>query len=181
MKITINESEDIEDLEIVVNCKRVDENLLKMIDAIRAFDRKIKGTRDGKLFVLDVDAIYYFESVDKKTFIYLDKDVYESSLRLYELEEKFVDAIYYFESVDKKTFIYLDKDVYESSLRLYELEEKFVNTDFFRASKSTIINLSKIKVITPIFGGKLEVLLENNEKLVVSRQYVPLLKRKLNF
>lgn len=145
MKITINESEDIEDLEIVVNCKRVDENLLKMIAAIRAFDRKITGTRDGKLFVLDVDAIYYFESVDKKT------------------------------------FIYLDKDVYESSLRLYELEEKFVNTDFFRASKSTIINLSKIKVITPIFGGKLEVILENNEKLVVSRQYVPLLKRKLNF
>ena len=144
MKITINESEDIEDLEIVVNCKRVDENLLKMIAAIRAFDRKITATRDGKLFVLDVDAIYYFESVDKKT------------------------------------FIYLDKDVYESSLRLYELEEKFVNTDFFRASKSTI-NLSKIKVITPIFGGKLEVLLENNEKLVVSRQYVPLLKRKLNF
>ena len=145
MKITINESEDIEDLEIVVNCKRVDENLLKMIDAIRAFDRKIKGTRDGKLFVLDVDAIYYFESVDKKT------------------------------------FIYLDKDVYESSLRLYELEEKFVNTDFFRASKSTIINLTKIQVITPIFGGRLEVILENNEKLVVSRQYVPLLKRKLNF
>ncbi len=145
MKITINESEDIEDLEIVVNCKRVDENLLKMIAAIRAFDRKITGTRDGKLFVLDVDAIYYFESVDKKT------------------------------------FIYLDKDVYESSLRLYELEEKFVNTDFFRASKSTIINLSKIKVITPIFGGRLEVILENNEKLVVSRQYVPLLKRKLNF
>lgn len=145
MKITINESEDIEDLEIVVNCKRVDENLLKMIAAIRAFDRKITGTRDGKLFVLDVDYIYYFESVDKKT------------------------------------FIYLDKDVYESGLRLYELEEKFVNTDFFRASKSTIINLSKIKVITPIFGGKLEVVLENNEKLVVSRQYVPLLKRKLNF
>ena len=145
MKITINESEDIEDLEIVVTCKRVDENLLKMIAAIRAFDRKITGTRDGKLFVLDVDYIYYFESVDKKT------------------------------------FIYLDKDVYESSLRLYELEEKFVNTDFFRASKSTIINLSKIKVITPIFGGKLEVVLENNEKLVVSRQYVPLLKRKLNF
>lgn len=145
MKITINESEDIDDLEIVVNCKRVDENLLKMIAAIRAFDRKITGTRDGKLFVLDVDAIYYFESVDKKT------------------------------------FIYLYKDVYESSLRLYELEEKFVNSDFFRASKSTIINLSKIKVITPIFGGKLEVVLENNEKLVVSRQYVPLLKRKLNF
>ena len=145
MRIIINESEDIEELEIVVNCKRVDENLLKMIATIRAFDRKITGTKDGKLFILDVDHIYYFESVDKKT------------------------------------FIYLHKDVYESSLRLYELEDKFANSDFFRASKSTIINLSKIKVITPVFGGKLDVILENNEKLVVSRQYVPLLKRKLNF
>lgn len=145
MKITINESEDMEDIDIVVNCRRIDENLLKIIAAIRAFDRKITGTKEGKLFVLDVDTIYYFESVDKKT------------------------------------FIYLHKDVYESSLRLYELEDKFANSDFFRASKSTIINLSKIKVITPIFGGKLEVVLENNEKLLVSRQYVPLLKRKLNF
>lgn len=145
MKITINESDELDDIEIVVNCKRVDENLLKMIAAIRAFDKKITGTKEGKVFVLEVDDIYYFESVDKKT------------------------------------FIYLHKDVYESSLRLYELEEKFANSDFFRASKSTIINLSKIKVITPVFGGRIEVVLENDEKLVVSRQYVPLLKRKLNF
>ena len=145
MKITINESDEVDDIEIVVNCKRVDENLLKMIAAIRAFDKKITGTKEGKVFVLEVDDIYYFESVDKKT------------------------------------FIYLHKDVYESSLRLYELEEKFANSDFFRASKSTIINLSKIKVITPVFGGRIEVVLENDEKLVVSRQYVPLLKRKLNF
>ncbi len=145
MKITINESETLEDIEIVVNCKRVDENLLKMIAAIRAFDRKITGTKDGKLFVLEVDDIYYFESVDKKT------------------------------------FMYMDKDVYENTMRLYELEEKFSNSDFFRASKSTIINISKVKVITPVFGGKLEVVLENNEKLMVSRQYVPILKSKLEF
>lgn len=145
MKIIINESEEIEDIEIVVNCKRVDESLLKMIATIRAFDKKITGTKDGKLFVLDVDDIYYFESVDKRT------------------------------------YIYMDKDVYENTMRLYELEEKFSNIDFFRASKSTIINLAKLKVITPIFGGKLEVILENDEKLIVSRQYVPLLKSKLDF
>lgn len=145
MKIIVNESEEIEDIEIVVNCKRVDESLLKMIAAIRAFDKKITGTKEEKLFVLDVDDIYYFESVDKRT------------------------------------YIYMDKDVYENTMRLYELEEKFSNTDFFRASKSTIINLAKLKVITPIFGGKLEVVLENDEKLIVSRQYVPLLKSKLDF
>lgn len=144
MKITINELEENEEVEIVINCKRIDENLLKIIGAIRAFDKKITGSKDGKLFVLEGDEIYYFESVDKKT------------------------------------FMYTDKDIYENTMRLYELEERFSNTDFFRASKSTIINLSKVKIITPMFGGRLEVVLENDEKLIVSRQYVPLLKNKLD-
>lgn len=144
MKIIINESEDNEELEVIINCKRIDENLLKVISSIKAFDEKITGSREGKIFVLDIEKIYYFESVDKKT------------------------------------FIYMDKEVYETSQRLYELEEKFSNSDFFRASKSTIINLAKIKEIIPVFGGRLEVILENNEKLVVSRQYVPILKKKLD-
>lgn len=144
MKVIINESDDNEELEVIINCKRIDENLLKIISSIRAFDEKITGSREGKIFVLDTEKIYYFESVDKKT------------------------------------FIYMDKEVYETSQRLYELEEKFSNSDFFRASKSTIINLSKIKEIIPVFGGHLEVILENDERLVVSRQYVPVLKKKLD-
>ncbi|WP_407920378.1 LytTR family transcriptional regulator DNA-binding domain-containing protein [Gottfriedia luciferensis] len=31
--------------------------------------------------------IFYFESVDKKNFIYTDKEVFETALRLYEVEE----------------------------------------------------------------------------------------------
>ncbi|HAR86745.1 MAG TPA: histidine kinase, partial [Clostridium sp.] len=90
------------------------------------------------------------------------------------------NEIFYFESVDKKTFIYMDKEVFQTHLRLYELEERLKNTDFFRASKSTIINLRKVKNIVPMFGGRIEILLDNDEKLVVSRQYVPILKNKLD-
>jgi len=31
-----------------------------------------------------------------------------------------------------------------------------------------------------MFGGRIEILLDNDEKLVVSRQYVPILKNKLD-
>lgn len=144
MKIIINESEENEEIEITINCKRIDENLLKVISSIRAFDEKITGNKDGKIFIIDIEKIYYFESVDKKT------------------------------------FIYMDKEVYETNLRLYELEEKFSNSDFFRASKSTIINLAKIKEIIPVFGGRVEVILENDERQIISRQYVPILKKKLD-
>lgn len=86
--------------------------------------------------------------------------------------------IYYFEAVDNKVFVYLEKDVYECKLKLYELEQRFAEMDFFRATKSTIVNLSRIKSLSPAFNGQFELLMKNEEKLIVSRQYVPGLKAK---
>jgi len=48
-----------------------------------------------------------------------------------------------------------------------------------RASKSMIINLDMIKYLSPAFGGRFEALLENDEKVIISRQYVPVLKERL--
>lgn len=92
-----------------------------------------------------------------------------------------IDAgdVYYFESVDNKVFLYLEQGVYEVKYKLYEIEEEYANTDFFRASKSVIINLAKVKQFAPDFGGRFEAQMKNGEKLIISRQYVPLLKKRL--
>ena len=89
------------------------------------------------------------------------------------------ESILYFETVDRKTFCYTADGVYEITLKLYEIEEKYENTDYIRISKSSIVNLNKIKSIRPDFGGKILATMENNEKIYISRQYVPVLKRKL--
>lgn len=92
-----------------------------------------------------------------------------------------IDAgdIYYFEAVDNKVFLYLEQDVFEVRYKLYEIEAEYENTDFFRASKSVIINLSKVRQFAPDFGGRFEVQMMNGEKLIISRQYVPVLKKRL--
>lgn len=87
--------------------------------------------------------------------------------------------IYYFEAVDNKVFAYAENRVYDTKYKLYELEELFVHTDFFRASKSSIVNLAKLIRVSPIFNGRFEAVLSNNEKVIISRQYVPELKKKL--
>ena len=89
------------------------------------------------------------------------------------------DSIFYFEAVDARVFAYCENKVYEIKRKLYELEQQFENTDFLRISKSVIINLSKINKLTPGFGSRLEALLINGELVVISRQYVPALKKKL--
>ena len=86
--------------------------------------------------------------------------------------------IYYIETVDNKTFLYCKREVYESKQKLYELEE-LAMSDFLRISKSVIVNLSKIKSLTPALSGRFEAALTNGEKVIISRQYVSELKKNL--
>lgn len=85
--------------------------------------------------------------------------------------------IYYFEVVDNKSFCYCEKEVYESKCKLYEFEEMSVGNNFFRASKSVVLNADKIDYIRPSFSGRFEAVLLNREKVIVSRQYVNELKK----
>lgn len=87
--------------------------------------------------------------------------------------------IYYIESVDNKTYICMQKNVFESKLKLYEVEELTQNTKLFRCSKAMILNLSKIRSVSPSVNGRFEAKLLNGESVIISRQYVPNLKKLL--
>ncbi len=89
------------------------------------------------------------------------------------------DEIFYCEAVDDRTFIYLRNQVVESTQRLVEIEQLLLVTPLFRASKAMLLNNQKIRSVRPLYDGRLEALLENGERVIVSRKYVPDLKRKL--
>lgn len=90
-----------------------------------------------------------------------------------------ISDIYYFEAVDGKVFAYCKNNVHEVKQKLYELEELCKEKHCFRASKSTILNIAKISSIHPSISGRFQALLDNGEKVVISRQYVPMLKHIL--
>lgn len=84
--------------------------------------------------------------------------------------------IFYIESVDLKTFVYANNKVYLSKLKLYELKNLLSQGDFLRTSKQMILNLRKVQSVSPAGGGRFQALLLNGEKVIISRQYVPMLK-----
>lgn len=90
-----------------------------------------------------------------------------------------ISDIYYFEAVDGKVFAYCKDNVHEVKQKLYELEELCKEKHCFRASKSTILNAAKISSLHPSISGRFQALLDNGEKVVISRQYVPMLKHIL--
>ena len=143
MKISIENIPDGSEPEIIIKCNEPDESLLQLIYSIKSSSKKLIGFTELQMNIINPKDVFYFESVDNKVFIYC--------------EEK----------------------VFQSKLKLYEIETEYENGDFFRASKSTILNISKIESVSPVFYGKFEALLQNGEKVFISRQYVPIFKKKL--
>lgn len=87
--------------------------------------------------------------------------------------------IYFVEAVDNKVFAYTAKNVYELKCKLYEFAARYEDRRFFRCSKSFVINLIKIDSVRPILNGRFAAKLFNGEEVIISRQYVPELKRRL--
>lgn len=87
--------------------------------------------------------------------------------------------IYYFDSVDNRVFAYTKDKSFEVKMKLYEIEEDSSLTSFVRISKNTIVNIKKINQLSPEFNGRFEAKLLNGESVIVSRGYVPALKKKL--
>lgn len=69
--------------------------------------------------------------------------------------------------------------VLESPLRLYELEEALAGTEFVRASKSLIVNFDHVRALRPYLNARLELVLDNGESVIASRQYAPAIKQKI--
>lgn len=87
--------------------------------------------------------------------------------------------IFYFDAVDNKVFAYTKDKNYEIKMKLYEIEEDNSFSSFIRISKNTIVNIKKIEHLSPEFNGRFVARLLNGEKVLISRGYVPLLKKKL--
>jgi DNA-binding LytR/AlgR family response regulator len=87
VKININIDNSYKETEITINCAGMNEKLEKVIASLRVLDLKITGEKNNQTHILNAADILYIDTTDKKTFLYTKADVYESSLRLYELED----------------------------------------------------------------------------------------------
>lgn len=91
-------------------------------------------------------------------------------------ERLHLDDVCYFEALDEKVFAYTDQKVYEIKARLYEVEQAYSSYHFVRCSKSVVLNLMLLQSISPALNGRFFAHMKNGEKLIISRQYAPLLK-----
>ena len=82
----VNIGEDKEEY-IEIGCRKQDGNIGEIISFIKSRQGSVQGMKDERQYQIPVVDIFYIESVDERTFIYLEKECYESRKRLYEFEE----------------------------------------------------------------------------------------------
>lgn len=87
--------------------------------------------------------------------------------------------ILYGESVDERSYLYGADCIYRSALNLAELCDRYEDVGYFRVSKSSIVNLHKIIRLRSLASGRIEAAMKNNEKIMISRHYAPLMRQKL--
>lgn len=94
MKLIIDISEQYDETEIVVKCRRVDAELQKIISMLQNSEQTLMVQKDGSTEKIRYDVVCYFESVDDLTFVYTEKAVYRCKQKLYELEELLKDRTF---------------------------------------------------------------------------------------
>jgi DNA-binding LytR/AlgR family response regulator len=88
LKLHINEDSQYKEIDITINCSRLSPEVERLISMLRVLDLKLTGKKDGQTYILDAAKVLYIDTVDKKTFFYTRTEVYETDLKLYELEEQ---------------------------------------------------------------------------------------------
>jgi len=82
LKLLIDQSPDNEEVEITIKCGMIDPGLEKLIEQIRLYSFSITAKKEGRTYPISLSDIYYFESIDNRTFLYAEHEVYECGLRL---------------------------------------------------------------------------------------------------
>ena len=88
-----------------------------------------------------------------------------------------ISDIYYIENVERKLFLYTAEEVYRFDGSMSDIEENIDGTGLVRISRTCIMNTDYLREIRQIKNSHLEAVMDNDEKLIVSRKYLPEIKK----
>ena len=88
MKINIDVDSKYSDIGVDIHVTSLTPEVEKIISLMRMMDMQIAVKKGEETVLLDAFEILYIEAVDRNTFIYTEKETYESALKLYEFEQQ---------------------------------------------------------------------------------------------
>ena len=88
LKITIDIDDNVKETEINIKCNKLTSEVENIIATLRIINQQMLVIKDNENYLLDVNKISYIEALERKTFVYTEDEMFESKLKLYEMEER---------------------------------------------------------------------------------------------
>lgn len=139
MKINIDVDSKYTDIGVDIHVPSLTPEVEKIISLMRMMDMQIAVKKGDETVLLDVADILYIEAVERNTFIYTEKETYESALKLYEFEQQ----------LSEKDFIRISK---QSVLNLRKV--KSLRSDINRKIRVTLVNDEQI-IVSRMYSDEL--------------------------
>ncbi|RDY24382.1 LytTR family transcriptional regulator [Romboutsia maritimum] len=111
MNVIVEKQEDLIEDKVVIYCREESQEIRSIKGFIKNINTKLCASLDFKKIMITPDEIYYIESVDKRTFVYVKDKVLECSLRLYEIEERFKEFSFFRASKNTIVNVMYIKDI----------------------------------------------------------------------
>ncbi|WP_109708349.1 LytTR family DNA-binding domain-containing protein [Faecalicatena contorta] len=141
MKIIIDEVKETQEEYILFHIREMDMKVSNAIHYLENMDTFLVGKADEKFYKVKFKDLYYIETVDKKTFLYTNENVLESSEKLYQLEKKlqFADFV----RVSKSMILNIDMIELVYPTISGRFEAKLLNQEVVAISRSYVPGLKK--------------------------------------
>lgn len=94
-------------IKVTIECSKIDENVDNLKSYIEMYDTRIRIKDKGIYTYMEMSDIFFFESVDNRTFLYTKDEVKEITYRLYELEDLLPQK--YFIRISKSQIVNISK------------------------------------------------------------------------
>lgn len=105
MKVKLDIDEKYTDFEIIIRSNKLTDELKEIISSIKGY-KTIVAKKDNRNYPININDILYVDTIDEKTFVYLNNNIYEVNKRLYELESELSDN---FVRISKNTILNINK------------------------------------------------------------------------
>ena len=148
MDVEIEQIEKEKAEMVLIRCHEIREEIQEIADFVRSRQGMISGMMNGAQYEIAVSDLYYIESVDGRTYLYTQKNVYETSYRLYELEKL----------LKPKRFQRISKSVLVNLMKIQSIQPAFNGrfTILLKSGEKVVISRNYVKAFKSALKGEKE-------------------------
>ena len=146
MKVHIEQVEKKSEELVLIRCYAVTDEVREIETFVKSRSGSLSGVSDAKRYEIAVADICYIESVDGKTFLYTKDQVYETSYRIYALEEL----------LRPKHFLRISKPMIVNLMKIQSIQPAFNGrfTAVLHSGEQIIISRSYVKALKAALKGE---------------------------